>query len=414
MSTAPKNKRSNSVLRGPLFHLAIVGVSVAVASVLWTQDEEPEIAATNDVTVWAGRQGDVEHIVYESKTKKVVLDAKKDALGTYLVGTLDKETPPAEPDAGAPPAPVASASAAPAASASAAPAASASAKAGAPPAPIASASAAPAASASARPAASAIASAVAPPPAPPAPTPAPAKPPGRTIVTFVSITAGNKLTDALAPFKALRALGKVSDEQAAEFGLAQPDATVNIKGAFGDKRLFLGALTPGGGDRYIKEAASGEVFVVKGEPFRFLDAPESWMIERELHDWKEPEIVSATISAGGKSRKLVHVGPEGKKFWADAAAPGKADDALDNWMSKLHRLRAMEFVAELPPQREPVFRIEFTGAKPLGYIEIWKARTNPDGTLDYLLQTERTRLYAKVSTLFTEQIEQDLGVALKP
>lgn len=48
---------------------------------------------------------------------------------------------------------------------------------------------------------------------------------------------------------------------------------MNIKGAFGDKRLFLGALTPGGGNRYIKEAASGEVFVVKGEPFRFLDAP---------------------------------------------------------------------------------------------------------------------------------------------
>ncbi|MEO7331615.1 MAG: hypothetical protein ABI193_23775, partial [Minicystis sp.] len=61
MSTPSKSK--NAVLRGPLFHLAIVGVSVAVAAVLWTRDEEPKIAATNDVTVWAGHPGDVEHIV---------------------------------------------------------------------------------------------------------------------------------------------------------------------------------------------------------------------------------------------------------------------------------------------------------------------------------------------------------------
>jgi hypothetical protein len=137
------------------------------------------------------------------------------------------------------------------------------------------------------------------------------------------------------------------------------------------------------------------------------------MIERDLHAWKEAEVVSAVLSAGGKTRKLVNSGPEGKKFWADAATPTDNDDALNNWMSKLYRLKAMEFVTEAPPNKEVVLRVEFMGQKPLGFIELVKTPTGPDGSPEYLIQTERTRLYAKAPNLFTEQIEQDLGVALK-
>jgi hypothetical protein len=447
MSTPAKTK--NMALRGPLVHLAIVGVSVAVAAVLWTRDDEPTITAATEVTVWGGSPTDVQRIVYESKTKKVVLDAKKDAQGMYLVGVVDMESPVivAPPDAGAPaasakagavPAPSASAIAgAPSASAKAgavpAPSASAvagapsaSAKAGAVPAPSASAIAgAPSASAKAgaapAPSASAIAGAAPPAPSasagagPAAPTGrslGATAPPGRAVINFVSVTAGNKLIDALAPFKAIRSLGKVADADAAEFGLAQPDASVVIKLSSGEKRLFLGSITPGGGDRYVKEAGSAEVFVVRGEPFRFLDAPESWMIEREMHGWKEIDAKNVKLTAGDKTRKLVHGGPEGKKFWADPATPDVNDDALNNWMSKLFRLRPLEYVLELPPGGEPILRAEFSGEGATGFVELIRFPPSSDGP-EYLMRTERTRLYGRVHGLFTEQLEQDIGVAIK-
>ncbi|MFO0760072.1 MAG: DUF4340 domain-containing protein [Byssovorax sp.] len=450
MSTQAKT--SGSLLRGPLIHLAVAGASIALAAVLWSRGDEPEIAATSDVTVWAGHAGDVQHIEYVSKSRKVTLDAKKDEIGAYLIGVLDMEEMALPPAPSLPPAPP------PAASGSAkagAPAASGSAAAGAPASPSGSAKAgAPASSAVAvappspsgsakagAPASSAVAGAPASPSgsakagapaasgsaaagAPPAPsasavaTPEPPRPgynspPGRIVLTFLSIKAGQKLVSELAPFKAMRALGKIPDADAAQFGLAQPEATVTVKVAGADKRLLLGLITPGGGDRYVKDAGTGEVFVVKGEPFRFLEAPESWLFERDLHDWKEPDVKSAKVIAGQQSRKLSHGGPSGKQFWADAKTPDVNDDGLNNWMSKLFQLRALEFSDNPPGKRELVLRVEFAGDGPLGFLELWRLPPAPDGTPEYVVKTERTRLFGRLSGNFTAQIEQDLELVLK-
>ncbi|MEO5726528.1 MAG: DUF4340 domain-containing protein, partial [Byssovorax sp.] len=232
--------------------------------------------------------------------------------------------------------------------------------------------------------------------------------------TLVSVGGADKLATALAPLKALRSLGRIGDDRAAEFGLADPEGTVSFKVSGTEHKLLLGSTTPGGGDRYVKDPASGEVYVVKGEPLRSLESAESSLMERELHEWKEGDVTALKILAGGKTRALVRGGEGAKKFWADAAKPEENDETLGNWMSKLDRLRPTEFAAAPPEGREPVVRLEYAaGSRALGFVEVVKTKATEAGKSDYYLQTERTRLFAKVSASLGEQLEQDLGSAVK-
>ncbi len=328
--------------QAPFVHLGILALAAASAAFVWTRDKDLPALSRGDVTVWGGRPAEVESLRFESKTRKVELTAKDDAVGHYFEGTVERDNvpPPHKGDAGAPP-----------------------------PSDL-----------------------------------------GKTTLTVVSVSAAESVAAAFAPLKALRALGKVGDDRAAEYGLDSPEATVFVKLGGGEKKLFLGSATPGGGDRYVREAASGEVFVLKGESLRSLESAESMMMERELHDFKDPQIQRAKVSAGDRSRELVRGGPEGKRFWADAKTPETNDETLGNWMSKLERLKPTEYLATAPPGLAPILRIDYSGGKAQGFLELAKA---PGDKPTFLIKTERTRLYAKVPNPAAEQLEQDLGTMVK-
>ena len=99
-------KAKTNAASGPLVHLAVLAVSAAAAIGVWTRDKEPKALASGDVTVWSGRAADVDRVTYESKTRKVDLAAKSDAVGRYFVGTAEREAtaPPAVDGGAAPPA----------------------------------------------------------------------------------------------------------------------------------------------------------------------------------------------------------------------------------------------------------------------------------------------------------------------
>ncbi len=324
-----------------LIHLGVLAASVVAAVGVWTREKEPKALAAGDVIVWSGRSADVDKLGFENKTRKVTVDAKKDAEGRYWVGTLERENTPPAVDGGAPP-----------------------------------------------------------PPAVP-----------KTTLGFVSVGPGDKLADSLAPLKALRALGKIGDDRAAEFGLATPEATVTVHVGAADHKLLLGATTPGGGDRYVKDPASGEVYAIKGDAVRNLESADSLLLERDLHEWKDAEVAKARVQAGGKARDLVRSGPEGKRFWADAQSPDTNDETLGNWMAKLDRLRPSEYAATDPEGKETLLKVDYTGKKPLGSIEVVKVKGAEKPT--FYVRTEHTRLYGKVVATLAEQLEQDLGNIVK-
>lgn len=328
-------------------HLTLLAVAAGLAGFLYTRDKEPKSLIAADVPVWSGRAADVERIRYETKTRKVHLESKKDAAGRYFVGTIEKDMSrlPGASDAGADAA------------------------------------------------------------APPAQT---------TLSALVSVGAGNKLAEQLAPLKAFRDVGKVEGARAAEFGLAEPEGTLTVVIHGAEKKLVVGGPTPGGSDRYVRDPASGEVYVIKGDVVRDLEAADARLVERELHEWKETEVSAAKVTAGGKTRDLARGGTEGKRFWADGAAVDKNDETLGNWMSKLERLRPNEYPAAAPTGTQDVVRIDYRGSSgALGWVELVKTTPAGGGKADYFVRSERTRSFARVTATLAEQVEQDLAAIVK-
>lgn len=235
----------------------------------------------------------------------------------------------------------------------------------------------------------------------------------KTTTAFVSTTAASKLLDALAPLEAVRGIGKVSGDREEEFGLKTPEGTLVVKVGGVEHELDIGGQAPGGADRYVRDPATGAVYAVKGDLVRDFEWADSRLLERDLHAWKENEIASATVLAGGKTRKLVRGGPGNRPFWADASAPDKNDETAGNWMQKLDRLRPSEYVDHAPEGRSTVVRVEYAGRSgALGWIEVVKV-PNASGKNDYFVATERTRLYGKVVSSFAEQVESDVGSVVK-
>jgi hypothetical protein len=334
--------------RGLVIHAGLFVLASAGAAHMWMRDEKPKALVQTEATVWSGRAADVERVVFDGKNKKVTLDAKKDDLGAYYVGALERSAP-------TPP---------------------------------------PAGSAAAH------------------PEPAPVKA-GKT--EFVAVGAAQKIVDAMAPLKALRALGRIPDDRASEFGLSEPEGTLTVMLKGAERKLVIGATTPGGGDRYVRDPGSGETYVIDGDAVRDLDTAESRLVERELHEWKEAEVTAADVKAGDKTRQIVRSGPEGKRFWADPGAADQKDETVANWMSKIDRLRPTDYVMTTPSGKQDLVRIDYSaGTRKLGFVELARIpATDPAGKPDYLVRTERTRLFAKVPATTAEQIEQDLGSVLK-
>ncbi len=254
-----------------------------------------------------------------------------------------------------------------------------------------------------------------PPPAgPDAGAPPPSPPGGKTKTEFVAVGVAQKLVDALAPLKALRALGRIPEDRAAEFGLADPEGTLFVTIGGVERKLVLGGSTPGGGDRYVREPSTGETYVIDGTAVRDFDTAESRLVERDLHAWKEAEVATAELSAGGKTRKIVRGGPEGKRFWADPAAADQKDETVANFMAKLDRLRPTDYVMNGPEGKQDVLKVEYASGSSLGFLELVRVpAADPAGKPEYFVRTERTRLYAKVPAQTAEQVEQDLGSILK-
>jgi hypothetical protein len=320
------------LLRSLGAHLALLLIAAAAALVVWTRDKKPT-APLGDVTVWSNRSADVQRISYESKGKKVSLEARKDALGRWFVGRA--ETPPPAPG-------------------------------------------------------------------------------GPRVTTFVSVGSGEKITDALGPLRALREVGKVGPDRAGEFGLAEPEgaltATINGK----DRMLTVGARTAGGGDRYVRDETTGTVYVVRGEVTRDLESGEGALSERETHGFKDADVLSVKISASGKTREILRRGPDTKRIWADPADPDKNDETAANFIAKVDRLKPTEYLTDQPPAPpDVVVRIDYEARGAKGaFVEIARMKGTGDKP-DYLIRTERTRLWAKVLATVGEQVDQDLASVIK-
>lgn len=355
-------------------HAGVLVVAAGLAYSVWNRDEPQPEKEQGAVDVWGGSQGSFTRLSFEGKTRKVRLEGQKDALGYYYVGVVDKEDAPdphKDPHGKDPhghdekpdgKGPL---------------------------------------------------------------KPPEAKQPKKETVRFVSVKAGETLVKALSPLKALRAVGKVEGSRNEEFGLDKPEGTLKVTIDGKEHVLVIGGTTPGGNERYAKYQANGEVFAISGDIAQSLMFGDSRLPERELHGFKNDEVVKVKVQKAAKTRELLRL-KEKNEGWADPTNPSKQDETAGNWMSKLGKLRGSEFVEKPQTAFKPedaLVRVEyFDGSKSLGFVELYKqpAEVKPDVAPaanapknDYLVRTEWGRWYVKVPASTAEQVENDLASVLK-
>jgi hypothetical protein len=239
-------------------------------------------------------------------------------------------------------------------------------------------------------------------------------PPTKRTTTFASVTVANKLAEGLVPFKAVRALGKIPDSRLPEFGLEKRDTSLTVNLAGKERKLLIGAMAPGGTDYYVIDPANNEAYVARADHLRDFESGDNRLMEREQHAYKEFDVRSAKVIAGGKTREIVRGGGD-KKFWSDPSDKDKPDETAGNWLSKIDRLKVSEYAAQAPEGHTVVVRVEYYGAPGmLGFFELAKGAPVASGQKpDYWIMTEHTHLWGKVYQVTAEQIEQDLGSVVK-
>jgi hypothetical protein len=317
-------------------------------------DDEP--TGEHEIPLWTASAEAVKRIEYTSKTKTVVLEAQKDGLGSFFVGTMDYEKPkpprnphqPPEADAGAPPA-------------------------------------------------------------------EPEKV-EREKVRFVAVSDAAELAAQVGKLMAKRSLGKLTKERYEEFGFEEEAPTTlrfDIQGTVHE--FIVGGKTPGGGDVYVREAKSGDAYVIAGSITRDLESADSTLMQRAFIDLTDLELGKAVVRVGGSQRELVPV-PDQREFWANPSDPASKDETASNWMTKFGRLRVTEYVERVEGEVTPIAEVEYFGkdGKSLGKVFLGSQVVPGEEKPRYLAKSPTTRWFATVLASTGEQLAQDATSIAQP
>jgi len=337
--------------KGQILHLGLLGAAAVLALGVWTRDEDAQLSSQpTQVEVWAGDPDSLTALSFESSSRKVRIEPKKDALGRWYVGTVDKDEPASAPPHGA----------------------------------------AGGASSS----------------EPPAPT-------KHTTSRFLGVKAADDFVKTLAPLRALRAVGKVEGTRAEEFGFDKPEGTLKLTIGGKPQSLLIGGVTPGGTERYAK-ASNGDVFAISGDIVQNLMYADSRLAERELQSFKPEEATRVKISKAGKSRDLSRVPGKNEGWADSATPTKLDETAGNwmTKLGRVHVQDWVEKPSATPGPDSLVVRVDyFAGSKALGSLDLYKLPGEKGN--EYLAKTEYGRWFARVITSTAEQVDQDSASIVK-
>ena len=239
-----------------------------------------------------------------------------------------------------------------------------------------------------------------------------------TTTRFVGSQSVGEWLGQVAPLRAKRSLGELSEAQLGETGLDHPEARLTLHCGGHETVLALGGRAYGSGDRYVRAESGGPAYLVASDRISPLESAEFRFMERRLHTFEGRDIVSLTLHAFGQEKRLLQHNrlDEQRSEWVDAAAPERRDDTYGNWLSRFPRLRVQRYLnpdarpgADMEGMSvtpEPVVRMDYQGESgPLGFLELTRVEGEEEG---YYARTETTRSWVRVPSSVAAQIEDDL------
>lgn len=235
--------------------------------------------------------------------------------------------------------------------------------------------------------------------------------------------AGNEETDKLiegfAPFKALRSLGKdLAGKEFEETKLQKPERRLVLNYGGSQKEFEIGGRTSGARDHYLKAKGGNEVYLVASKILGDLEYPEGKYMQRKLRTAKLDQVEKVSLVAGGKTKVALQRNKAGGKdaFWANEATPDEKNETLGNYLDKLDKLTATDYLDDAKAIEGAATLLEATWFgeedKNLGTVKLLKKGEGKDA--EYFASSTATHLPVKISRFTTEQLEKDLGTIMAP
>ena len=223
--------------------------------------------------------------------------------------------------------------------------------------------------------------------------------------------AATKVLDQFSPLRSPRAFGVLDAQKIKELGLEGSTKKLDVT-AKGDTRHFTIGQPQGtpGGESFIRDSASGRVYVMPRGLLSDLQAAQARLIDRRMHAFNPADFDRIKLTVGGKSKEFVQIGRErgNAAQLAPADKPDKPDQTLHNWHDTIWRTFPMEILGrgEMPKNGAPkvAARIEyFDGKKSLGWMELGKLESSTagqsgGGATEIMARSEHTPSWVSLHT----------------
>lgn len=242
-----------------------------------------------------------------------------------------------------------------------------------------------------------------------------------TIVTtetvFKAGDAGTKLLERFAPFEANRLLEVSGEDKLAEFGLDAPTETLELHRAGKDARVFdIGGEAYGTRDRYLRDRASGKVYLVEADALNPLKRGTTSLPDRELLGMETEAIARVQVNTGTEAVEFEHRNRDDKDaaHWR-TAGEDEANESAGTWLEKVFRLRSSGYVQpdEAPTGTELVFAVTAMGDDDTAItLEILKG-LDPEGDEAWYGRSQHTRELVKLHKSPTSQAAEDITTILE-
>jgi len=227
--------------------------------------------------------------------------------------------------------------------------------------------------------------------------------------------AADKLLASFAPWRASRGLGVLDPSKLKDLGLDAPKKRITLTLRNGKRTFALAPAPPGGSDPYVRDEASGQVYVVARSFLSDFQTASSLLVERRLHGFKVEEADRVTIQRGSKKKDfIISRGDDGIRL-SPVATPDKPDATAKTWHDRAFGLWPMDVLGkdETPTEGTPQIdlRIEYSvRGRRLGFVEVARVpavATVTEGAKDTLFaRSERTlgwfRLGADSQSVLTD------------
>jgi hypothetical protein len=236
-----------------------------------------------------------------------------------------------------------------------------------------------------------------------------------TVNTYRASQEFEKTLARLLPLRAERDLGKVDENKLSQFGMVEAGRTLIVEAQKQKVTYLIGAQTYGGATTYVQEQPEGPVYLISSTLIRSLDVRGTRYLERRLVGVDKNDVERVAVGTLTATREFLQQKREKKRnIWVPADSPDVTNDLFTNWVERVFRLGAAEYLDQDPvPPPKPEFKLlYFRGSKKLDELEVASAEAEA-GKRDFFARSGFTGGWVKLRRQDAEAVVNDLATVLE-